>query len=251
MYPIGALLRIDKYKNKGFDISKREMIKLALHCTTHHVTSIDQLEEEVGTMYGVDLSTHMPKTKETFSISNVIHELENIPEDQVFDMPPKYQGCFDDSEEGWREVFPNGFRWVRVKDKYYAMDILNEFCGQSKTKDELEEHDNIEEMQYPMKVYKWVVEEEHKNKPPTYRSVFRSSFKYVIGEKFKENTGHGVYTGLKSKMEDSYIGNGYDRVMIEVLVKKEDDIIKFDIERKGEILIKAGEVTKIVKRGGR
>jgi hypothetical protein len=244
-YPIGALLRIDKYKKKGFDISKREMIKLSLHCTNHKIESIEQLEEEVGTMYGVNLKEHMPKTEKDFTFENMIEDLENLPEDVDFNIKPKYHYGVDSDDNNWRKAFPNAIRAIKIKENYYEADI-NDYIFKEINKDKVDkEKYPIKEVEYPLYVYKWVL----KDTVGKLRSIYKHSFVYEVGKEVIDKTGHGIYTGFKQQTFDNVYSNSYDkdRVMIEICVKKEKDITRI-VESPSvcTILIHKGTVTRIL-----
>lgn len=51
-YPIISALRVQKYENKGYKISKAEMIRIIMQCMTLNVNSYDELKEHLGGMYG-------------------------------------------------------------------------------------------------------------------------------------------------------------------------------------------------------
>lgn len=79
-YPIASLLRVYKYQNKGFTISRNEMLKIIFMITQHPVDSLEALEEELGSIYGISLKKIYPEDEE-FSVTRLIEVIENLPDD--------------------------------------------------------------------------------------------------------------------------------------------------------------------------
>jgi len=76
-YPIISLLRIDKYKGKGYEISRKEFVKLCLAVNNLKITSWEMLEDVIGGMYGYTYG-QLFDTTEPFSIENAIAQLERL-----------------------------------------------------------------------------------------------------------------------------------------------------------------------------
>lgn len=53
-FPIISLLRVQKYNNKGYSISKPEMIRIILSCMNLGINTYEELKEQMGGMYGVN-----------------------------------------------------------------------------------------------------------------------------------------------------------------------------------------------------
>lgn len=83
-YPIASLLRVYKYQKKEFTISRNEMLKIIFQITQHPINSIKDLEEELGSHYGIALNKIYPKDEE-FTIPKLIDVLSNLPDD-IFEM---------------------------------------------------------------------------------------------------------------------------------------------------------------------
>ncbi len=79
-YPIASLLRVYKYQKKEFTISRNEMLKIIFQITQHPINSIESLEEELGSHYGISLKKIYPKNEE-FSIPRLVEVLSNLPDD--------------------------------------------------------------------------------------------------------------------------------------------------------------------------
>lgn len=133
-YPIASLLRVYKYQKKGFTISRNEMLKIIFMITQHPVDSIEQLEEELGSHYGVSLSKIYPKDEE-FSIPRMIEVLSDLPKD-IFEMTEGQQDIkepqlFKDirkeiEERTFEEHIPKDLEYQNTIDHYC---IVVPICG--------------------------------------------------------------------------------------------------------------------------
>jgi hypothetical protein len=211
-YPIGALVRVGKYKNKGFDISKKELLKIALHCSGLEINNIEELEDQVGTIYGCTLSSFID-TNKPFDVKDVISRLDEI-EDQ--DFMPLIKGI---SSVDWEAEFPNLFDVVAgpAGEKYYMLD--DEFirkAPQNKTIDR--------ELTFPLYLYKYVSKTETKD---LFESFMKSSFKYKLGEEFYAGS-HGVYCGSYEKRNSFTYSTERNKVLIKIKVKEPSDFVKFN-----------------------
>ncbi len=80
-YPIVSALRVAKYKNKGFSISKPEYIKILLTILSLKIDNYDDLKEQMGGMYGENYDSLLePKAGEAFDISSIIENLGRLGE---------------------------------------------------------------------------------------------------------------------------------------------------------------------------
>lgn len=77
LYPIISLLRVDKYRTKGYTISKPDLIRIALTCSKLNLTSWDQVEDQLGGMYGLE-ARDVFDTDQTCSVGEVIEQLEHV-----------------------------------------------------------------------------------------------------------------------------------------------------------------------------
>src|SRR5690606_34187726 len=66
-YPLISMLRVDKYRQKGYTVSKPQLLRLMFRINQLNLNSWDEVLDHVGGMYGVDPEKIFDKTKE-FSI---------------------------------------------------------------------------------------------------------------------------------------------------------------------------------------
>lgn len=78
-FPLVSLMRVEKYKERGYTISKAEMMRLILTCMNLKLTSWDEAKEQIGGMYGYDIN-QLIDTQVPFSIESLVEQLSNIGE---------------------------------------------------------------------------------------------------------------------------------------------------------------------------
>jgi hypothetical protein len=79
-YPIISSLRVSKYLDRGYKISKKEMFKISLAIADTKIDSWNKLEDHLSGFYGVDVSKLFDKNQE-FSLVNAIDMLDKVEED--------------------------------------------------------------------------------------------------------------------------------------------------------------------------
>jgi hypothetical protein len=88
-FPLVSLLRVEKYKDKGYYIPKSEFIRVVLRCSQLEINSWEELASHIGGLYGrVDDSIF--NKEEEFTIENAISQLSQI------DNTPQARGNFDE-----------------------------------------------------------------------------------------------------------------------------------------------------------
>lgn len=134
-YPIASLMRIHKYKKKGFEISRNEMLKIVLQITQHPVTSLEQLEEELGSHYGMSLKKIYPE-EEDFSMQRMIEVLSDLPDDlfalsegqEKIEEPEMFEEIRKEIEQRtFEEHIPKSLEYTEFNDKGYC--IVVPACG--------------------------------------------------------------------------------------------------------------------------
>jgi hypothetical protein len=105
-YPLISALRVNKYVEKGYTISKPQYLRIMFTISNLKLDDWDKVKDHVGGMYGLDLNQVFPKEEE-FSIEKVIEILDGLTPDQKIWSPrqdidqteilDKYLGKFNDS----------------------------------------------------------------------------------------------------------------------------------------------------------
>jgi hypothetical protein len=81
-FPIISLLRVDKYKQRGYSISKKDFVNLCLSVNCLKFETWEQLQNAIGGMYGY-IYTDLFDTAKPFSVSEAIEQLSKLETDIV------------------------------------------------------------------------------------------------------------------------------------------------------------------------
>jgi hypothetical protein len=76
-FPLISLMRVRKYSDKGYDISKPELLRIALSCANLTIENWEDAANQCGGMYGYSMETIFDTNKE-FSLEEVIRQLGNL-----------------------------------------------------------------------------------------------------------------------------------------------------------------------------
>lgn len=85
-FPLVSVLRVNKYLDRGYHISKKEMVKLLLRLTTLELNSYEDVKKHVGGMYGRNIDQLIDTTK-PFSIDEVLEQFNNLEYDAYENVP--------------------------------------------------------------------------------------------------------------------------------------------------------------------
>jgi hypothetical protein len=121
-YPITSVLRVQKYRDRGYKVSKSELLKLLYKITTLDIDSWDKAKDHCGGMYGLSVSDIFPEDKE-FSIDLVIDALDNVA-DNLSELDTQYH-AISMSEGIIRKSFPHIYS--RVEDSREELSKLRIF----------------------------------------------------------------------------------------------------------------------------
>jgi len=81
-YPIMSLMRVDKYRERGYVISKTEMLRVIGTCMALDIKSWGDVKDHIGGMYGYDVDDVFDETVE-FSIDEMVNQLDTINESDI------------------------------------------------------------------------------------------------------------------------------------------------------------------------
>lgn len=76
-YPLISSLRVAKYVDRGYTISKTQMLRIMMKINSIDLVSWADVKDHIGGMYGMDMSTVFNEGEE-FSIDTVISRLDEI-----------------------------------------------------------------------------------------------------------------------------------------------------------------------------
>ena len=78
-YPIMSTLRVSKYLERGYTISKKEMFKIGLAISELKIDSWDAIEDQLSGFYGIDVS-HMFDRSIPFTMGVAIEMIDQVSE---------------------------------------------------------------------------------------------------------------------------------------------------------------------------
>ena len=95
-FPLISVLRVQKYLDRGYSISKKEMLKLLLSVNQLNLTSYEDVIKQLGGMYSVNMDKVFDKSV-LFSLDNAINQLSSYDFDyyQVSSVPEYNKFVFD------------------------------------------------------------------------------------------------------------------------------------------------------------
>ena len=131
-FPITSMMRVQKYKERGYTISKAQMLRIAFTIANKKYASWQDVKSEISGLYGIAPEDMFDETK-TFSLEEVVLQLDKLVlnDKYVNRKQPTFQECvelmkhnfsnnfnnylaqFEDDDKDSKEV------WWFPKDKYY------------------------------------------------------------------------------------------------------------------------------------
>lgn len=242
-YPIVSLLRVQKYEGKGYYISKTEFIRIILTCMALEINSYEELKEQIGGLYGLDMSKLFKDIEdsdnEKFDLHKAIDAIANITlSDDYFKEPtPVHFGNLDDLID---TIMKTPFKAVKLNDQIYR--IMADNSLKPTSNEELAQLISSKEYINELKVYKFV----HKHDNGDLRSFYNSLFKYDIRKEvsaFTDDRNNGkLYFKYKNNINKSNYFGEKEGVLIEALISEED--VKLIDE--DSILVKKAFITRVV-----
>lgn len=76
-FPLVSALRVDKYKERGYSISKAQMFRLLLAVNNKQFNSWEDFKSELGGLYGLNPDEIVDETKE-FSVEEGMRQLDKV-----------------------------------------------------------------------------------------------------------------------------------------------------------------------------
>lgn len=176
-FPLVSLLRVQKYANKKYSISKSEMIRIMLSCMVLDIKTIDDLKNHLGGMYGVNYDKLVKLEEgEEFSIDLIIDKLTDISKsDDYFKKPEEVK--FDDLDDIIDHINKTPYSIVVLDNKDYRICFDGTLKRLSKKPSEYKTLE-VDEYFNKTKFYKWV----KKVDEGKYVSHYDNKFYYINGE---------------------------------------------------------------------
>lgn len=214
-FPLVSMLRVQKYKDKGYEISKPEFFRILLSCMDLEITSFEQLKEQLGGMYGVNYDKLIKFNEgEAFDYQKVIDAIENLClHEDYFKKPELIK--FDSVEDIIDSVKNEPVKYFKIKNDIYKIShngTLRYLSYIPRTGEIIDANEYLSNL----KLYKFV------NKVnDQYFSFFDKNFSYKIGEEASATKDYLYFNELK-EISDSPYRKSDKKALIEVKFNPED-----------------------------
>lgn len=116
-FPIVSLMRVQKYKERSYKISKAQMLRVAFTIASRNYDSWEKVKSECAGMYGIAPDDLFDETK-PFSLEEVVRQLETIVlnDKYINTETPTFEKCVELSMGNLSENFKN---WYSQFEKPY------------------------------------------------------------------------------------------------------------------------------------
>jgi hypothetical protein len=220
-YPIVSALRVDKYKKKGYTISKSEFIRIMLTILKSEIKDYKTLKEQIGGMYGENYDKLIePQEGEEFDLAVIIEKMKDLCYDDNYFKTSTHVCDIGDWDEFVNKILGVKTKCFIYNDVYYKI-VSGEI---KKCKDYVEDYYelvNVNEIkQFPITRFKYV-----RKKNEEYISYYDKSYIYKIGEyHIPKSKYSGLHAVDKSKLNSCSYSNEKDNVLLELRIDSLDDL---------------------------
>ena len=116
-FPIVSLMRVQKYKERSYKISKAQMLRIAFTIASRNYDSWEKVKSECAGMYGI-APDDLFDEKKPFSLEEVVRQLETVVlnDKYVNTETPTFEKCVELSMNNLSENFKN---WYGKFEKPY------------------------------------------------------------------------------------------------------------------------------------
>ncbi|OSA95660.1 UNVERIFIED_ORG: hypothetical protein B2H93_04365 [Clostridium botulinum] len=239
-YPIVTALRIQKYLDKGYSISKPEFIKIMLIINKLKINTYKELKEQMGGMYGINYDKLFKDIQDddNFDTNIVIEKLSDlILDDDYFNLPNPnndYENLIkfinnsyieNENYKFYKVVFKNNNNWNNKIETNYLV-INDKEIVKVFGENDIEILDNkLSDNSDIIYVYKNVKLRENK-----LYSFYNGDFEYKIGETVIAKNEQGLYFSENEYEANTYRDND-NSVLIKCIVKIDDYVNYLNFEK--------------------
>jgi len=236
-YPIVSLLRVKKYEDKGFRISKPEFIRIALTCMNLNINTYEELKDHLGGMYGINYDKLFEDVEdEEFDLQEAVDKIADISlSEEYFIKPAPVE--FNSLDELAENISTKPKKYMNINDTHVIIDyrgLLKTVTNVPENKIDIDPNTYFEAARF----YKYV-----RNKDGKYKSFYESSFEYIVGkivvaaepkDRWSGNHAGKLHFSEKKEIRNAEYGDRTGAALIEVKLNKDDFIEAED----GHILAK-------------
>jgi hypothetical protein len=223
-FPIVSALRVQKYVNKGYSISKSEFLRIMLTIANSKISTYEELKAQMGGMYGENYDNLLePKDQEEFDIAGIVEKMKYINYDKDYFVLPQNNGI-DDWDDFIYSVLQEKIKYFVYKDVRYRL-VRGELEQISKPLGDKYVEVGVEDVvKFPLVRYKYV----KRNPDDSLRSYWDSSFVWKVGENTAKNSYNGLYAVKASQVDSCSYCNEKDNVLLEIIVESLNDVNRIE-----------------------
>lgn len=215
LFPIISALRVNKYIDKGYTISKQEFIKVMFTVNLLKVNSLEELEEQLGGMHGESVDNIFSEDlKNNFDMNKALLELS----EKEFVYKDRTPADYDNFELFIEELLEDKIKYCVYENQKYVR-IGNELKFISEIKDNYVLCDIKEILNFPMIKYKCVEKIDDR-----YFSYYDKNYEYKLKEVMTPKNSCGLYVVDKEKIGKSCYYNNQNRAILKCLIESIDDL---------------------------
>lgn len=221
-YPIISALRVQKYRDKGFKISKCEFLRIMLTVLNLKIDNYKDLKEQMGGMYGENFD-ELIENKDEFDMAKVIEDLSKL---SLQEKEEDYKTCIgeiDDWDLFVAKVTGEKIKYFVHNDNQYVIDSDGDISTDHHNDDEEKYYEKVEPntiFSFPIYKYKYVC----KKKNNGMSSFYDESFTYKLGEVEAKNKSVGLFAcDMKDLCSTSYAHRN-DKICLELRVNNLNDL---------------------------
>jgi hypothetical protein len=216
-FPIMSALRVKKYEERGYTISKNEFLRILLTAMTLDLKTYDDVAAQIGGMYGLDI-TKLVDTTKVFDLATIVDELSRVYLNYDV-VANSVNDKYDDKRERLEELI---IKTIADDDSKLGRCILDgkEYLLIDRKLFRMPKY--LANRELPLftekiRVYKVI----DKTESGEYRSQHRSEFEYKMG--IVEGGPKGIYTSTFEDIKTGWLEKE-GAILIEMEVNVEDII---------------------------
>lgn len=139
-FPIVSALRVDKYREKGYKISKAQMLRVLFAVVKKNYNSWEEVVSEVGGLYGID-PKELFDTEQPFSLDAVIDQLATVNplENRVYtNKQYSLEQVVDTMYNAFTPNFRNWWDGLKPRNSWYYTKATSAKCSKYDEEQEYE-----------------------------------------------------------------------------------------------------------------
>lgn len=233
LFPIVSALRINKYIEKGYKISRKEFVKVMLAINNLSINNLEELTEQLGGMYGENLDDIFSnELRMNFNLSKAIEELDS-KEFIYTDTKVKY----DDWELFVLETINENIKYCNYQGKNYVS-LSNRLLEIEEVKSNYIESNINDLLKFPLIKYKIV-----KKKADRYFSYHDSCYEYKLKHEQTPSNNHGLHILDKTEIKNHTFYSNDNKAILKCLIESIDDLYDVSNQDKVKKLFVLADVT--------